>query len=559
MQQHGIILSHLTMTVGNEFFLEPAFYWQDEITPLHRKSLGDDVVGPWLDRPANLPAREAVIALRKGIQQVYLGLGGVNWQIGRDYPLQQVMQPETWALLTALKHALDPQRPDEPGLARPARAGLSLLATPFGTTAMGFTITEKILARAAGLPFVKAGDEIMAKPDFVIAYDFPGYTDVYLQADEGGLRHRRRWPSPSASALHRPHGPGDRRRRKKSCTRARATGARDQRRAGATSARASATRSRPKWATPRRAPSSCTSTATSASSAPSARWPSAARNVLEAFVMETVSITRAATTVQIDLTGTLQPGVMARDVFHHMVRVLGPASCRFQVIELAARSSTTCASKARQTICGQAMFIGAITAIVNPDAKTLAYALPRARKIELEPVYSDADAIYAARHTIDVSTLEPIVVIAAEPGQHARPRRTISAWRCTPATSARAPAADSRTCASRPTCCAGARSSRASSSTSCRPSQAIMVAAAKEGLIAILVEAGAFVVVAVCDYCFGRIATMTPGQRAVSTGTLNMPGRMGSADSEIYLCNAAVVAASAIEGSIADPRPYLQG
>jgi D-lactate dehydrogenase (cytochrome) len=60
MQQHGIVLSHLTMTVGNEFFLEPAFYWQDEITPLHRKSLGDDVVGPWLDRPANLPARAAV-------------------------------------------------------------------------------------------------------------------------------------------------------------------------------------------------------------------------------------------------------------------------------------------------------------------------------------------------------------------------------------------------------------------------------------------------------------------------------------------------------------------
>jgi len=119
MQQHGIVLSHLTMTVGNEFFLEPAFYWQDEITPLHRKSLGDDVVGPWLDRPANLPAREAVIALRQGIQQVYLGLGGVNWQIGRDYPLQQVMQPETWKLLTALKHAVDPQ-----GLMNPGSLGL---------------------------------------------------------------------------------------------------------------------------------------------------------------------------------------------------------------------------------------------------------------------------------------------------------------------------------------------------------------------------------------------------------------------------------------------------
>ena len=115
MRHHGIILSHLTMTVGNEFFLEPAFYWQDEITPLHRKTLGDEVVGPWLNRTANLPAREAVIALRKGVQQVYLGLGGVNWQIGRDYPLQQVMKPETWAVLTAIKQALDPQGRMNPG------------------------------------------------------------------------------------------------------------------------------------------------------------------------------------------------------------------------------------------------------------------------------------------------------------------------------------------------------------------------------------------------------------------------------------------------------------
>ena len=50
---------------------------------------------------------------------------------------------------------------------------------------------------------------------------------------------------------------------------------------------------------------------------------------------------------------------------------------------------------------------------------------------------------------------------------------------------------------------------------------------------------------------------MAKGQRAVSTGTLNVRGRMGSPDSEIYLCNAAAVAASAIEGRIADPRPYF--
>ena len=72
-------------------------------------------------------------------------------------------------------------------------------------------------------------------------------------------------------------------------------------------------------------------------------------------------------------------------------------------------------------------------------------------------------------------------------------------------------------------------------------------------------EAGAFISSPTCDYCYGRIATMADGQRAVSTGTLNTPGRMGSVNSEIYICNAAVVAASAIEGRIADPRPYLAG
>ena len=46
---------------------------------------------------------------------------------------------------------------------------------------MGQTITEKILARACGRASVKPGDEILAKPDFVIAYDFPGYTDVFFR------------------------------------------------------------------------------------------------------------------------------------------------------------------------------------------------------------------------------------------------------------------------------------------------------------------------------------------------------------------------------------------
>ena len=46
---------------------------------------------------------------------------------------------------------------------------------------MGLTMVEKILARTSGSARVRAGDNIQAKPDFVVAYDFPGYTDVIFQ------------------------------------------------------------------------------------------------------------------------------------------------------------------------------------------------------------------------------------------------------------------------------------------------------------------------------------------------------------------------------------------
>ena len=49
------------------------------------------------------------------------------------------------------------------------------------------TMTEKILARASGRPFVRPGDDIEARPDFVISYDFPGYTDVFFRESREDL------------------------------------------------------------------------------------------------------------------------------------------------------------------------------------------------------------------------------------------------------------------------------------------------------------------------------------------------------------------------------------
>ncbi len=119
MQRHGIVYSVMTMTTGSEFFLEPAFYWMDEITPLHARSLGEDVVRPWRDRPADPAARHAVATLRAETQALYARLGGVSWQVARDYPFQDLLLPGTRDLLAATKRAVDPR-----GLMNPGALGL---------------------------------------------------------------------------------------------------------------------------------------------------------------------------------------------------------------------------------------------------------------------------------------------------------------------------------------------------------------------------------------------------------------------------------------------------
>ncbi|MEQ8602818.1 MAG: aconitase family protein [Marivibrio sp.] len=418
---------------------------------------------------------------------------------------------------------------------------------------MGYTLAEKVLGRAAGGGPATAGSDVEVKPDFVLAYDFPGYTDVIFKQmkEEFGIARvaeperygifidhmvpaatpqeeelhigTREWCAENGVALYERAGIGHQ-----------------------VAAEAG-------YATPGafvvHFDGHISQLGAFGTLAIGVR-----RHLLEAFVREYISF-KVPHTTRVDLVGRLPKGVMARDVFHHVVRTLGPSSCRFQVLEFGGEGLAEISLEGRQSMCGLAMFTGAITAVVNPDEATLAKAAPLARK-QLDPVVSDPDATYAARHVIDLSDLEPIVVVPPSPANTADLKDylglEVNSGYLGSCVSGRIE--DLRIAAQ----VLKGRKVKAGFQLHVIPtSQEIMTQAAKEGLIATLAEAGAFVSSSSCDYCFGRIATMTKGQRAVSTGTLNVRGRMGSPDSEIYLCNAAAVAASAIEGRVADPRAYL--
>jgi 3-isopropylmalate/(R)-2-methylmalate dehydratase large subunit len=418
---------------------------------------------------------------------------------------------------------------------------------------MGLTIAEKVLSRAAGARSVHAGDEIHAKPDFVIVYDLPGITDILfrqVKAEFGVdkliepgrfavfIDHMVPPSSPKEEELHiqtrnwcKEYGVSLYERRgigHQVCTEI-------------------------GYAVPGafvvHFDGHISQLGAFGTFAMGIR-----RNILEAFVRERVAMKVPATT-RINFDGRLRAGVMARDVFHHIIGKLGPMALRFHVMELAGEGLADISIEGRQSICGNAMFIGASTAVINPDQKTLDHALSRAR-IKLDPVESDSDAAFAAEHRVDLDEVEPVIVIPPNPSNTRRLRDyiglSVDAGYLGSCVSGRLE--DLRAAAK---VLKGRRIKDGFSLHVVPSSQDVMAKAASEGLITTLVEAGAFISSSSCDYCFGHIATMSAGQRAVSTGTLNVPGRMGSPESEIYICNAAAVAAAAIEGKVADPRDYM--
>jgi len=421
---------------------------------------------------------------------------------------------------------------------------------------MGMTIAEKILARSGGVERVSPGDNRPFRPDHMIAYDFPGYTDVMFKQmrDDFGIETL---DDPDRYVLFVDHMLSHGTAREEevhAVTRewAQRTGAHYHEGIGIGHQVAAELG----FARPGTFVIHFDGHISGLGAFGVLGW-GVRRDLIEGWITGQLYLDVPASS-RIRLEGEFATGVDSRDLLHHLIAVYGADGFVGQVIEYDGPGARSMSIDRRQSLCGMAMFTGAVSSIFNPDDLSLEYA-SRVTDRPFEPLSSDPDAEYVRDATVDLTTLDPQVVL---PGS-ARAANTKPVGEVAGTEVQRAFIGS---------CVSGRiediraaadilRGHRVSDSVELHvvpTSNEIHVRAQAEGLLDALAQAGAHIHRSTCDFCFGYAHPLQPGESSISTGVLNVSGRMGSTEAHIYMGSAYTVAASALTGRITDPREILR-
>jgi 3-isopropylmalate/(R)-2-methylmalate dehydratase large subunit len=272
-----------------------------------------------------------------------------------------------------------------------------------------------------------------------------------------------------------------------------------------------------------------------------------------AYLVKGYSWVQVPEVARITLKGKAQHGVYSRDVYEYVLGQIGPTGTPGQVIKWDGDYIGGLEMDERFSLCANALFSSAWTAVIEPDEVTMAYIASRSTETP-SPIYSDTDAEYAQQLYFDVSKIEPQI---APP-----PKRTdifpISKYegmkinRGHIGTCANGRLNDMRVAAS----ILKDKKVHPDVILNITPgSTGVYKQCLKEGLLEVFVDAGVFLPPPACGACVaGANAPLADGDICLSSGTCNYPGRMGSDKADIYLCSPATVAASAVTGQITDPR-----
>ena len=286
---------------------------------------------------------------------------------------------------------------------------------------------------------------------------------------------------------------------------------------------------------------------------------------LEVGIFKGVCSFRKPETIKVEIVGTLADGVYAKDVILRIIKQLTVNGATDKVMEFVGPVVEAMSMESRMTLCNMAIEAGGTCGICLPDRVTAEYLWPfiqdqyptiDAAVADFAKWHSDSDAVYAATMRVDVSELVPQVTYGFKPDE-VKDVAELSGTKvdqvymgsCT-----NGRIEDLREAAR---ILKGRKLAEGVRGILSPATPKVYSQAMEEGLIQIFMAAGFCVTNPTCGACLGMSnGVLASGEVCASTTNRNFNGRMGKGGM-VHLMSPATAAATAVTGTITDPRKFL--
>ena len=256
-------------------------------------------------------------------------------------------------------------------------------------------------------------------------------------------------------------------------------------------------------------------------------------------------------TLYFRLNGALPDHVMAKDLILRIIGDIGTDGGAYRSMQFGGDGVDAMSVEERLTLTNMTTEAGAKNGIIEPDRKVYEY-LERRGASGYTPVHGDDDAEYARVYEYEASELEPVVAEPFSPENVTVVREMQS----TPLDKAYIGSCTGAKLEDLQAAAEILRGRTVKIRTEILPAaMSIYRRVAESGLLKIFLDAGAMVGPPTCGACCGaHMGVLAKDEVCISTTNRNFPGRMGHVESKTYLASPQVAAASAVTGTITDPR-----
>ncbi len=257
--------------------------------------------------------------------------------------------------------------------------------------------------------------------------------------------------------------------------------------------------------------------------------------------------------IKFNIVGKMDKWVSGKDVILHIIGMIGVDGALYKSMEFVGEGIKNLSMDDRFTIANMAIEAGGKNGIFPVDDLAIEYMKEHSNRPYT--IYeADEDAVYDEEYTIDLSTLRPTIAFPHLPeNTHTIDdiKEDIVIDQVVIGSCTNGRIDDLRIAAK---VLEGQHVKKGMRCIIIPATQKIYMQAMEEGLLKTFIEAGAVVSTPTCGPCLGGyMGILAEKERCVSTTNRNFVGRMGHVTSEIYLASPAVAAASAITGKISSP------